>query len=285
MPHRFVATHSLFGIIRAFPRMNTCSFTLLVGLVFCLTAPTLPAQADDPSETVLKAYMTAQQGEKLEHENKFKAALAKSRCAGTLLDQLRKARPDWQPAIVEYRGRKVSESILRVQDKAGTQESVTAPVQENAAAVPPQPPAPQVVKETAPPAPKATPASTPNEVAIEQATKKLRDRVDQLEAELQKSRNQMTAAETEKQSLSGRLDETKTKLDKAQGDLDKAKTAEKQVREQLAEAQSSLKKTTDTGSKDSKAQEGLKSEIAELKKALSSAQQGRTAAEKERDDA
>jgi len=285
MPHRFVATHSLFGIIRALPRMNSCRFTLLVGLVFCLTAPTLPAQADDPSETFLKAYMTAQQGEKLEHENQFKAALAKYRFAGTLLDQLRKAHPDWQPAIVEYRGRKVSESILRVQDKAGTRESVTAPVQENPAAVPPHPPSPQVVKETAPPAPKATPASTPNEIAIEQATKKLRDRVDQLEAELQKSRNQMNAAETEKQSLSGRLDETKTKLDKAQGDLDRGKTAEKQVREQLNQAQVSLKKTAEAGSKDNKAQEALKSEVEQLKKALASAQQGRSAAEKERDDA
>jgi uncharacterized coiled-coil DUF342 family protein len=258
--------------------------------VFCLAAPALPAQSDDPSETFLKAYMTSQQGEKLEHENQFKTALAKYRFAGTLLEQLRKAHPDWQPAIVEYRGRKVSESILRVQDKAGTQESVAAPEQtaENVAAAPQNLPPAQVVKEAAAPppaAPKPIPASTPNEVAIEQATRKLRDRVDQLEAELQKSHTQMSAAENEKQSLTSRLDETKSKLDKAQGDLDKAKTAEKQVRDQLNQAQASLKKTAAAGSNDSKAQEALKSEIAQLKKALVSAQQGRSAAEKERDDA
>src|SRR5437868_7135328 len=289
MPHRLVATHIPFVIIRTPRSMKKIGPILLAAVVFCLASPLLTAESDDPSETFLKAYMTAQQGEKLEHENQFKAALAKYRFAGTLIEQLRKAHPDWQPAIVEYRGRKVSESILRVQDKAGTQESVASPEQtaENVAAAPQNLPPAQVVKEVpAPPAaPKPTPASTPNEVAIEQATRKLRDRVDQLEAELQKSHTQMSAAENEKQSLTSRLDETKSKLNKAQGDLEKAKTAEKQVRDQLNQAQVSLKKTAAAGSNDSKAQEALKSEIAQLKKALVSAQQGRSAAEKERDDA
>ena len=288
MPHRFVATRIPFAIMRRPRSMKKIGSILLATLAFFLAAPGLTAQADDPSETFLKAYMTSQQGEKLEHENQFKAALAKYRFAGSLLEQLRKSHPDWQPAIVEYRGRKVSESILRVQDRASTQENVSAPEPptENVAAAPPNSPPAQVVKEAPPPpAPKPAPSSTPNEVAIEQATRKLRDRVDQLEAELQKSRTQMSAAENEKQSLNGRLDETKSKLDKAQGDLDKAKTAEKQVRDQLTQAQASLKKTAAAGSNDSKAQEALKSEIAQLKKALVAAQQGRGAAEKERDDA
>src|SRR5438477_8774118 len=289
MPHRLVATHIPFVIIRTPRSMKKIGPILLAAVVFCLASPLLTAESDDPSETFLKAYMTAQQGEKLEHENQFKAALAKYRFAGSLIEQLRKAHSDWQPAIVEYRGRKVSESILRVQDKASTQESVNAPAPpiENAAAVPPEPAPTQVAKEPVTPLPaeKPAPASTPNEVAIEQATRKLRDRVDQLEAELQKSRTQMSAAENEKQSLNSRLDETKSKLDKAQGDLDKTKTAEKQVRDQLTEAQASLKKTAAAGSNEGKAQEALKSEIAQLKKALVSAQQGRSAAEKERDDA
>ncbi|HXP35007.1 MAG TPA: tetratricopeptide repeat protein [Chthoniobacterales bacterium] len=274
MPHRFVATRSPFVIVRTPRSMKKIGSILLATFVFCLAAPVLTAQSDDPSETFLQAYMTSQQGEKLEHENQFKAALSKYRFAGSLLEQLRKAHPDWQPAIVEYRGRKVSESILRVQDKASTQENVTvtAPTAENATAAPP-------------PVAKPDPSSTANEVAIEQATRKLRDRVDQLEAELQKSRTQMSAAENEKQSLNSRLDQTKSKLEKAQGDLDKAKTSEKQVRDQLNQAQASLRKTAAAGSNDSKAQEALKSEIEQLKKALVSAQQGRSAAEKERDDA
>ena len=295
MPHRFVATHTPFAIIRALRSPMKTGWILLAVFTLWASAPGLMAQADDPSDAFLKAYMTAQQGEKLEHENQFQSALAKYRFAGTLLEQLRKAHPEWQPAIVEYRGRKVSESILRVQDKAGTQGNLAAasePVGKSPAGVIPQNPAAQVAipKEktvaTSPvTAPKPAPASTPNEVAIEQATKKLRDRVDQLESELQKSRSAMSAAENEKQSLNSRLGETKSKLDQAQGDLDKAKTAEKQVRDQLAQAQESLKKTAEAGSKDNKAQEVLKSEISELKKALSTAQQGRSTAEKERDDA
>src|SRR5262249_17671003 len=166
----------------------------------------------------------------------------------SLIEQLRKTHPDWQPAIVEYRGRKVSEGILRVQDKAGTQENVASSAEPPAEINQPlqNSPAIQVAKEkpaaVAPPdASKPAPSSTQNEIAIEQATRKLRDKVDQLEAELQKSHTQMTAAENEKQSLNTRLDETKSKLGKAQGDLDKAKTAEKQVRDQLAQAQQSLK--------------------------------------------
>jgi Flp pilus assembly protein TadD/septal ring factor EnvC (AmiA/AmiB activator) len=308
MPHRFVATHNRFVIIRG--RISMRKIAPLLALAAGLALSPVRAQSDDPSETFLKAYMTSQQGEKLEHENQFKAALAKYRFAGTLLDQLRKAHPEWQSAIVEYRGRKVSEAILRVQDKAGTQADLTAqsavpeevPAQAPPTSTPPvqvvkekpavSAPAPvQVVKEkVAAPAPppavaKPVPAATPNEIAIEQATRKLRDKVDQLEVELQKSHSQMTAAENEKQSLNSRLDETKSKLDKAQGDLDKAKGAEKQVRDQLAEAQASLKKTAAAGSNDNKAQEALKSEIAQMKKALTTAQEGRTVAEKERDDA
>src|SRR5437588_8097944 len=149
MPHRIIATHTPFVIIRALPSMKKLGLPLFVAFVLCLAAPALPAQPDDPSETFLKAYMPSHQGEKLEHENQFKAALAKYRFAGTLLDQLRKAHPDWQPAIVEYRGRKVSESILRVQDKAATQEKVSgpAPPAENAPAVAREPAPPPVAKE------------------------------------------------------------------------------------------------------------------------------------------
>jgi len=149
MPHRFVATRIAFVIIRTARSMMKISSILLATVVFYLAAPVLTAESDDPSETFLKAYMTAQQGEKLEHENQFKAALAKYRFAGSLIEQLRKAHSDWQPAIVEYRGRKVSESILRVQDKASTQESVNAPAppSENAAVLPPEPAPTQVAKE------------------------------------------------------------------------------------------------------------------------------------------
>src|SRR5438477_11620295 len=119
-----------------------------IGLIlfagFCLSrAPArLPGQSDDPSEIFLKAYMTSQQGEKMEHDGQFKAALAKYRFAGSLLEDLKKRHGDWQPAIVDYRSRKVSENILRVQDKAATQSDLTAgptPIPGAAAVLPEQP--------------------------------------------------------------------------------------------------------------------------------------------------
>src|SRR5205085_9047080 len=86
----------------------------------------LRAQGDDPSETFLKAYLSAQQGEKLEHENRFKTALAKYRFAGSLIEELRRSHADWQPAIVEYRGREISEGILRIQDRISRHDELSA---------------------------------------------------------------------------------------------------------------------------------------------------------------
>ena len=90
---------------------------LLAGCSFFCRSYRFLGQQDDPSEIFLKAYLSAQQGEKLEHENRFKTALAKYRFAGSLIEELRKSHADWQPAIVEYRGRKISEGILRIQER------------------------------------------------------------------------------------------------------------------------------------------------------------------------
>ena len=87
------------------------------------------AQQDDPSEIFLKAYLSAQQGEKLERQDRFKTALAKYRFAGSLIEELRKSHAQWQPAVVEYRGRKISEAILRLgSDSQGKPSSTRAPV-------------------------------------------------------------------------------------------------------------------------------------------------------------
>src|SRR6478752_7124643 len=99
----------------------------------------LVGQEEDPSEIFLKAYLAAQQGERLEHENRFKTALAKYRFAGSLIETLRRSHGDWQPAIVEYRGRKIGESILRIQERTSKQDALSAsssPLPEVALALP-----------------------------------------------------------------------------------------------------------------------------------------------------
>ncbi|PZR74426.1 MAG: hypothetical protein DLM52_09440, partial [Chthoniobacterales bacterium] len=119
-----IASPGHFAIVVGCFRMNRIAIVLMAGLL--ALAPVLRAQGDDPSEIFLKAYMTAQQGEKLERESQFSGALAKYRFAGSLLEELKKSHDGWQPAIVEYRGRKISEAILRVQSKAGTQKDLVA---------------------------------------------------------------------------------------------------------------------------------------------------------------
>jgi len=262
---------------------------LLLLPVLAFFAPSLSALAQDvdPSEVFLKAYMTAQQGEKLERENQFKPALAKFRFAGSMLEELKKNHGDWQPAIVDYRGRKISEAILRVQIKIDTQRDLAATTETTGtgteAGVSPNigPVEPSVELGThAPPS-----KSVDVEKAIERATKELRDRVDTLETELQKSQREISTAQKEKSEISGKLQETNAELEHAKTDLARTSKAEQDVRDQLSAAQESLKAIQSTGEGDQKAAAALKGEIAQLKKALEIAEAGRSAAEKQSQEA
>jgi Flp pilus assembly protein TadD len=259
--------------------------------LFCLllAGPAVRAQTDDPSDTFLRAYMTSQQAEKLEHDSQFKAALAKYRSAGGLIEDLRKNHPDWQPAIVEYRGRKISESILRVQDKAATQSDLTAgstPLPETAPA--PESNAPAIQPSTQVPASRSAAAApqVSSDAAIKEATKKLNDKIDQLQADLQKSQGQLESAQKEKESLSDRLKETNSKLTQTQSEIEKSKGAERQARDQLTKAQDALKKAEASASPGTdKSQQALRSEVARLKDALTAAEEARLAAEKAKEQA
>jgi Flp pilus assembly protein TadD/predicted nucleic acid-binding Zn-ribbon protein len=269
-------------MIRAAWTMNKIGLLLLP--VFAAVA--LPsgsfAQEIDPSEIFLKAYMTAQQGEKLERENQFKPALSKFRFAGSMLEELKKNHAEWQPAIVDYRGRKVAEAILRVQSKLTTESDLAAtaePSTESAGVVSPSgiPPEPRV--EIGGGTGRANSAGV--QAAIENATRELRARVENLEAELKKSQEQISTARKEKSDLTNQLQSTTSELEQARDDLAKKTKAESEVRDQLAAAQESLQIIQSTGAGDEKAAAALRGEIAQLKKALEAATTGRTAAEKE----
>jgi Flp pilus assembly protein TadD len=226
----------------------------------------LVGQGDDPSEIFLKAYLAAQQGEKLEHENRFKTALAKYRFAGSLIETLRKSHGDWQPPIVEYRGRKISEGILRIQERTTRQDALSAsssPLPDVAPALPDSSawsePGPEVV---APPLAEPI-AGTSRDTVIEGATKRLRDKVDQLQAALGKVRGELETAQKEKETVNGRLKETNSKLEKAENDV--------KIR---------------VGSQDSiiREQQQLRDEVAQLKGALAAADSARLAAEQQRNE-
>jgi Flp pilus assembly protein TadD len=245
------------------------------------------AQQDDPSEIFLKAYLSAQQGEKLERQDRFKTALAKYRFAGSLIEELHKSHAQWQPAVVEYRGRKISEAILRLQERITRQTQLNA----SASSLPEIAPAAPESDAWSEPGPEAL-APQPNEAvsktsrdsAIKDATKKLRDKVNELQAALDKTRGDLETARKEKDVVGGRLKETTSKLERAQTDLDDTKKSEHQVRDQLAQLQESVKASQTSEGNGDQEQQQLRAEVAQLKEAVASADQARETAEKQRDD-
>ena len=261
--------------------------TALLALFSFLAATAVVGQQDDPSEIFLKAYLSAQQGEKLEHENRSKTALAKYRFAGSLIETLRRSHADWQPAIVEYRGRKISEGILRIQERMSRQNALSVGSSRLPEVVPALPeseawsePGPEVVA----PQLGETIGQTSRDAAIKEATKKLRDKVDQLQAALGKARSDLETAQKEKETVNTRLKETNSKLEKAENDLEKARKSEHQTRDKLAQAEESLRASHASQETSIREQQQLRVEVAQLKDAVAAADEARLTAEKQRDE-
>jgi hypothetical protein len=254
------------------------SRALLVCLFSTVFICVLPAQQDDPSEIFLKAYLSAQQGEKLEHEDRFKAALAKFRFAGSLIEELRRSHSDWQSAIVEYRGRKIGEGILRVQERISRHIELAAAASPLPEVVPSLPeneawsePGPEVV---APQGFEAT-SQGASDGAIEEATRRLRRKIDQLQTAVEKSHRDLETARKEKEAVSARLEETSSKLQNAQKEIQTSKQSERQARDQLAQTQASQENSIT---------EQLRVQIADLRNEVALAEEARATAERQRDE-
>ena len=254
------------------------SRALLVCLFSTVLICVLPAQQDDPSEIFLKAYLSAQQGEKLEHEDRFKAALAKFRFAGSLIEELRRSHSDWQSAIVEYRGRKIGEGILRVQERISRHIELAAAASPLPEVVPSLPeneawsePGPEVV---APQGFEAT-SQGASDGAIEEATRRLRRKIDQLQTAVEKSHRDLETARKEKEAVSARLEETSSKLQNAQKEIQTSKQSERQARDQLAQTQASQENSIT---------EQLRVQIADLRNEVALAEEARATAERQRDE-
>src|SRR5947207_12010180 len=257
------------------------------GAVFFFAATVLAvAQQDDPSEIFLKAYLSSQQGEKLERQDRFKTALAKYRFAGSLIEELRKSHAQWQPAVVEYRGRKISEAILRLQERITRQTQLNAsasPLPDIAPAAPESDAWSEPGPEALAPRPSETVSGRSRDTA-KGATKNLRDKVAELQAALEKTRGDLESARQEKDVVDTRLKETNSKLERAQNDLDETKKSERQARDQLTQIQESVKPSQGLEGNSDKEQQQLRAEVAQLKGAVAAADQARVTAEKQRDD-
>jgi Flp pilus assembly protein TadD len=262
-----------------------CGAAWLAAIFFFVATTLAVAQQDDPSEVFLKAYLSAQQGEKLERQDQFKTALAKYRFAGSLIEELRKSHAQWQPAVVEYRGRKISEAILRLQERLTRQTQLNAsasPLPDIAPAAPESDAWSEPGPEALAPQPKETVTEHQSDTTIKTATKNLRDKVAELQAALDKARGDLETARKEKEVVDTRLKETNSKLEQAQNNLNDAKKSEGEARDQFAQLQESIKASQ--GSEGNKEEQQLRAEVAQLKKTVASADQARATAEKQRDD-
>jgi|GEM_PF-5592812 len=95
-----------------------CWITFGAALIawLCLSfSPDLQAAAPEPSDLFLKAYQEFQNAELLEKKSAPDQALAKYRYTASLLFQIQKTNPDWQPVVVSYRLRKTQENIGRLE--------------------------------------------------------------------------------------------------------------------------------------------------------------------------
>jgi Flp pilus assembly protein TadD len=267
-------------------RVVRCRAAWLAAVFFFTATMLAVAQQDDPSEIFLKAYLSAQQGEKLERQDRFKTALAKYRFAGSLIEELRKSHAQWQPAVVEYRGRKISEAILRLQERITRQTQLNAsasPLPDIAPAAPESDAWSEPGPEALAPQPRETVSERSRDTSVKVATKNLRDKVAELQAALDKTRGDLETARKEKGIVDTRLNETNSKLERAQNDLDEAKKSERQTRDQLAQLEESKASQGLEGNSD-KEQQQLRAEVAQLKGAVAAADQARVTAEKQRDD-
>src|SRR6266513_3272665 len=267
-------------------RVVRCTAVWLAAVFFFAATMLAVAQQDDPSEIFLKAYLSSQQGEKLESQDRFKTALAKYRFAGSLIEELSKSHAQWQPAVVEYRGRKISESILRLQEQITRQTKLNAsasPLPDIAPAAPESDAWSEPGPEALATQPRETVSERSRDSSVKVATKNLRDKVAELQAALDKTRGDLETARKEKDVVDTRLKETNSKLERAQNDVDEAKKSEHQTRDQLARLQESQASQGSEANSD-KEQQQFRAEVAQLKGAVAAADQARVTAENQRDD-
>ena len=98
---------------------------LLISLSLVLLAVAVPqrvfSQTADSSDLFLNAYMANEQGGQLETSGDPQKALSKYRYAASLLEQISRDDPKWQPLVVDYRKKRISENIGRLQQQLGSQ--------------------------------------------------------------------------------------------------------------------------------------------------------------------
>lgn len=246
----------------------------------------LHAQSDDPSALYVSVWQAVQEGEKLEGLGRLKEALARYRYAGSLLDQLHEKAPEFQPLIVDFRKRKTSEAIVKVEQKIALSapEEAAPPATTPPVATDGQDPLPESGPNLNTPSPNNQRTTTPSSDEVADATRKILDRISELQEELKQSKKQVNSLQNEKESVAQRLNE-------AIKELDKSKASEAELKARQAESEKTLKNAIAQAEKEMLAQaqknaenQVSKAEFEKLRKKLRSEEIEREATQQLNED-
>jgi Tfp pilus assembly protein PilF len=187
----------LFVTVRAMKK--TLLLCILVSLCFGGASRTWAAA--DPGDRFLEAYFLIQEGDAATRDSDWTKAKVKYNGALDILNEIKTDSPDWNPHIIEFRSKYITDHLSEVKTKLAS-PSVT-PAQ-------PQPPATSPETPAAPatqPAPPAVSATTTNPATAAES-----EQVRQLTSELQRAHEQVEQLETARNELNAKLQEQLAKV-------------------------------------------------------------------------
>jgi len=243
------------------------------------SSPDTSSETADTSDLFLNAYMANEEGQKLENAGDTTRALEKYRYAASLLDQITHDDPNWQPIVVDYRKKRVSENITRLEAQGGSQPTIQPPGPD-ANTVPiegdlPQKesPSPDLANPMQQPAPPPAPAP----ILPENAPQQIRDQIEELEHDLKDSRDQLKNVESQKADLADKLSDALKQLDQTKIDVSELKG-------QLKQTQDAYQNSLADHSQSPNVQKQYQDRINQLQNALNDAEADREAADEQNAD-
>ena len=184
------------------PIVNTslfCPMLRPLTFIFLLAAGVTMLAAADPSEQFLSAYQGYQQGEKLERSGNTAEAVKKYRFAESLLVSIGKNDPTWQKPVVEYRLKKIRESLDRLQ-ASGTDAVSAAPSEQASDVMTPEEhsPVPSITI-TPPSAPQKTATQAPADSSGD--VRRLKRQLEELKGELKEAKEALISQKNRSKDL------------------------------------------------------------------------------------
>lgn len=242
--------------MRDFPKpVLRKSGLLLIFSLFGLLSAVL-AQGTDPAGSFLRGYTEFQNAERLEASGDYAQALTKFRFAASIMEQISRENPEWQPLVVQYRLRKIVEAINRVESQ-DTSGFAPPPVADGGyiegdlprfdpESRPSFPASAPTNVRPAPVQPAAPPASTGGGTdlqRLQQENRQLREQLNQRTAELKSALHEVDKTRVTVVELRHELAQSRTRLDDALKDKTSVEEIRKNFARQLAEIADEFEKT------------------------------------------